>query len=491
METKRPFFSIVIPTRNRHETLPYTIKTILKQSFTDYELIICDNNSSEHTREIVHSFNHPSIKYIHSDTSLAMVQNWELAVSHAKGRYVTVVADNDGFIDGSLQFLYALLEYNYFPNIVRWEKNLYQWPDIEAENKNTMLLNTRISLKQLSSEKIIQKVLDGVTKFQSLPMIYNSVISMELIVKLKGITGKVFNSRSPDLYSGFAFAYLNKSYLSLSMPITIGANSAKSNGMNSLKKNSTIIKEFRELNIRANIIRHPKVPFVRAPHIVAPADSFLTAQEDLNIKSDILNRKEMLKRLVKASLIYDKEEKENFKFELIRTSQDDKKLLEFTKKLLKRTSLKIAVEKASIKPRIGFKKSTLILDGDNHGVKNVDDVSSLMALYYDYSLLSVNLPEISKKLKEIPKHSRIAIWGRGESSKSLQKNIKKYRKDIKIKYIVDSFFEDLRATPKIVQPKRIKNVKYIIIASMYVLAIKKSFDALKLKNNISLFKFTK
>ena len=490
MGTKSPFFSIVIPTRNRHETLPYTIKTILKQSFTDYELIICDNNSSEHTREIVHSFNHPSIKYIRSDTSLAMVQNWELAVSHAKGRYVTVVADNDGFIDGSLQFLYTLLEYNYFPNIVRWEKNLYQWPDIEAENRNTMLLNTRISLKQLSSEKIIQKVLDGVTKFQNLPMIYNSVISMELIVKLKGITGKVFNSRSPDLYSGFAFAYLNKSYLSLSLPITIGANSSKSNGVSSLKKESPIINEFRELNNAANIIRHPKVPFVRAPFIIAPADSFFRAQEDLNIKNSVLNRKKMIKRLLRDTLIYDEKEIENFQNEILRTCQDDKKLLEFAQRLLEETSFKIAVEKKPSKPLMGFNKTALILDGEKQGIKNIDDVSNFMAHFYDYSLSSVNLPEISKRLQEIPKDARIAIWGRGESSKNLQKNIQKYRKDIKIEYIVDSFFEDATCTPKVIRPHKIKNVKYLIIASMYVQPIKKCLDELHAEKRILLYKFT-
>ena len=42
MQTKNPFFSIVIPTRNRADTLKYTIKTILNQDFQDYEIIICN-----------------------------------------------------------------------------------------------------------------------------------------------------------------------------------------------------------------------------------------------------------------------------------------------------------------------------------------------------------------------------------------------------------------------------------------------------------------
>lgn len=139
---------------------------------------------------------------------------------------------------------------------------------------------------------------------------------------------------------------------------------------------------------------------------------------------------------------------------------------------------------------MGFNKSALILDGEKQGIKNIDDVSNFMAHFYDYSLSSVNLPEISKRLQEIPKDARIAIWGRGESSKNLQKNIQKYRKDIKIEYIVDSFFEDATCTPKVIRPHKIKNVKYLIIASMYVQPIKKCLDELHAEKRILLYKFT-
>lgn len=489
MSNKIPFFSIVIPTRNRHETLAYTIKTILKQSFIDYELIICDNNSSQETKEVVQSFKNTNIKYIRSNTSLAMVKNWELALSHAKGKYVTVLADNDGFIDNSLAFIYKLLKYNYFPNILRWEKNTYQWPDIETQDKNTMLLHAKTSLKELSSKKIIKKVIEGDMKFQKLPMIYNSFISMKLIQKLKNINGKVFNSLSPDVYSGFAFAYLNKSYLSLDLAITIGANSSKSNGMNSLKKNSSVTQEFMTLNTDAQIIFHPKVPLIKSSLIVAICDSFLRAQEDLDIKNNILNRKDMIKRMINSVLLYSNDDRVNFTSRLLESTKDNQKLQKSVQKTLEDSVLKISTERTSSKPSQGFSRSTLILDGDKYGINNIDDVSNFMANYYNYSLSSVNLPEISKRLQEIPKNAHIAIWGRGESSSSLQKNIKKYRKDIKIKYIVDSFFENLTVTPKVIQPSKIKNVKYIIIASMYVQSIKKSFDDLNLKKSISLYRY--
>ena len=46
----KPFISIVIPSRDRHETLPFTLQTILQQNFDDYEIIVSDNNSSQQTK---------------------------------------------------------------------------------------------------------------------------------------------------------------------------------------------------------------------------------------------------------------------------------------------------------------------------------------------------------------------------------------------------------------------------------------------------------
>ena len=139
--SETPFFSIVIPTRNRADTLKYTIKTILNQDFQDYEIIICNNNSVDDTEEIVKKFSDKRIKYLKSNIDLSMSDNWELAYSKVTGQYVTYLADNDGFINGSLSFMYKLLSLNNYPNIIRWEKNLYNWPCMDSVNKNTLYIN--------------------------------------------------------------------------------------------------------------------------------------------------------------------------------------------------------------------------------------------------------------------------------------------------------------------------------------------------------------
>ena len=48
-----PFFSVVIPTFNQCNFLEKAIKSVLEQTFRDFEIIIIDNFSTDNTRKII------------------------------------------------------------------------------------------------------------------------------------------------------------------------------------------------------------------------------------------------------------------------------------------------------------------------------------------------------------------------------------------------------------------------------------------------------
>lgn len=48
--------SIVIPTKNEEKYLPSLLHSIKRQTFTNYEIVVADNNSTDKTREIAQSF---------------------------------------------------------------------------------------------------------------------------------------------------------------------------------------------------------------------------------------------------------------------------------------------------------------------------------------------------------------------------------------------------------------------------------------------------
>src|SRR4051812_41628992 len=120
-----PRFSVVIPTRERCATLQHTIKTVLNQTFKDFELIIMDNFSQDETSEVVSSFADARIKYYRSDKRLSMMDNWELSLSHVNGEYLIYIGDDDALIPDSLLLANRLFLAYSDVNIIKWIASSY------------------------------------------------------------------------------------------------------------------------------------------------------------------------------------------------------------------------------------------------------------------------------------------------------------------------------------------------------------------------------
>jgi glycosyltransferase involved in cell wall biosynthesis len=56
--------SVVIPTHNRSELIENAVKSVLKQTYTNFEIIIVDDASTDNTESIVKSINSEKITYI-------------------------------------------------------------------------------------------------------------------------------------------------------------------------------------------------------------------------------------------------------------------------------------------------------------------------------------------------------------------------------------------------------------------------------------------
>lgn len=93
--SRRPFFSIVIPTYNRASDLRFALFCILRQSFTDYEIVVFDNCSTDDTAAVVKEFNNKKIRYFRNPKNLFIDQSQKKAVECAKGTYVFLHGDDD------------------------------------------------------------------------------------------------------------------------------------------------------------------------------------------------------------------------------------------------------------------------------------------------------------------------------------------------------------------------------------------------------------
>jgi glycosyltransferase involved in cell wall biosynthesis len=109
-----PFYqtkvSVIIPTYNRAELLRSAIESALKQTFTDYEIIVSDDRSTDHTREVVKSFKDKRIKYLVNKSNMGPSATRNSAILASKGEYIAFLDDDDEWIPEKLQKQVELLD---------------------------------------------------------------------------------------------------------------------------------------------------------------------------------------------------------------------------------------------------------------------------------------------------------------------------------------------------------------------------------------------
>ncbi len=86
---KGPLVSVIVPTRNNHETLDACLSSIVQQTYQNSELLVVDNNSTDDTKTIARRY---TGKVSNRGPERSVQRN--VGVRHAKGEYVLII-DSD------------------------------------------------------------------------------------------------------------------------------------------------------------------------------------------------------------------------------------------------------------------------------------------------------------------------------------------------------------------------------------------------------------
>jgi glycosyltransferase involved in cell wall biosynthesis len=105
-----PKVSVVIPTYNRSQYLARAIRSVLGQSFQDFEIVVVDDASTDNTPQIVRSFQDPRIRYFRHDTNRKEAGSRNTGVQNSLGEYVAFLDDDDEWLPQKLALQVDLLD---------------------------------------------------------------------------------------------------------------------------------------------------------------------------------------------------------------------------------------------------------------------------------------------------------------------------------------------------------------------------------------------
>jgi len=106
-------FSIVIPLYNKANYIENTLKSVLNQTFTDYEIIVINDGSTDDSITKVKEFNDSRIQLYNQENQGASVAR-NLGIENAKYEYIAFLDADDLWMPNHLEILNALIEN--FPN---------------------------------------------------------------------------------------------------------------------------------------------------------------------------------------------------------------------------------------------------------------------------------------------------------------------------------------------------------------------------------------
>lgn len=106
--------SVIIPMYNSEKYIKNTIDSVLKQTYTDWELIIVDDGSNDNSVTIVNTLKNDKIKLIVSNNNGASNAR-NLGISKASGEYITFL-DSDDLYDK--EYLEKLIAYDNYDLVI-------------------------------------------------------------------------------------------------------------------------------------------------------------------------------------------------------------------------------------------------------------------------------------------------------------------------------------------------------------------------------------
>jgi glycosyltransferase involved in cell wall biosynthesis len=162
-----PLVTIAIPTYKRPEMLREAIDSALNQDdFKDYEIIVVDNDaecSSEDsmTEQLIKSYKNPKILYYKNEENLGIYGNWNRCLELARGKWYTMLHDDDLLLKDFLKEIFNIFEKN---------------PKISCIKARHFILDQRVNAKKKNLKENLKNFRKKIRKYNDLDFLISNPI---------------------------------------------------------------------------------------------------------------------------------------------------------------------------------------------------------------------------------------------------------------------------------------------------------------------------
>lgn len=112
MTVATPLVSVLMPAYNCQKFINKAIDSILHQSYTNWELLIADDCSTDSTKKLAEGYNDPRIKFHHNTQNLGYLKTWNKLAALAKGEFITFQDADDYCTTDRIELLVNYMQAN-------------------------------------------------------------------------------------------------------------------------------------------------------------------------------------------------------------------------------------------------------------------------------------------------------------------------------------------------------------------------------------------
>lgn len=190
--TSEPFFSVIIPTRNRAHLLRYSLQSALDQSFDNYEIVVSNNCSEDNTGEVARDVGGSRVRYVEPDQTLSMPDHWEFALEQARGQYVTYLCDDDAWCPDILRRVAEVVAGNGNQLVVSGSAAYYGSNWLNPGDRNSLSIRSHTGqTRSCNSSETLEYLFQCVNTFHA-PRMLNSFCHRDALARVRADVGRLF-----------------------------------------------------------------------------------------------------------------------------------------------------------------------------------------------------------------------------------------------------------------------------------------------------------